>query len=474
MGQQQRGLGYIRVSKAREEMISPELQQAAIEDWCRRSGIILTDTIIDLDASGRNFARAGIQQVIERIEAREADVVVVWKWSRFGRNVRDCLVNIDRLEAAGGQLRAATEDFDDSPVGKFGRGQFLLMAEFESARIGQQWREAQARRVRQGLPANGRERYGYRYDRGSRSYSIDPETGPVLAEIYARYVAGESVNHICQWLNRESVPTSSKSGAWYQTAIHTMLDSGFGAGLILYEGQHHPGAHEPVIDHEMWEAYQRARRKRRERARRHINPTHPYAGLIFCGACGRAAIRDGKREGAQLRCGQAGPAVGQRCAEPAYITVAAVDRAVAGWLEGLAQEISAAAEIRRQARSGSSRARRDAVRLAREVTRLQEALTRLSRQVAEGIIPVEAYAATRDGLLADIESKGRALAAAQEEQAALAAPLPRLAADLTRDWDRLDDLGKREILAALLRRILIYRRGHEPRVVLEPIWESPV
>lgn len=483
---QRRAIGYVRVSKAREDMISPELQHAAIADWCVRNDVALIDTITDLDATGRNFARAGIQRVVERVVAGEADVVVVWKWSRFGRNVRDCLINIDRLEVAGGRLVAATEDFDDSPVGRFGRGQFLLMAEFESARIGQQWKEAQARRIRQGLPNTGRSRYGYRYDPNSKTYEPDPVTGPIVADCYRRYVGGESFSAIAASLNESGVP-SAEGRTWHASRLQRLMDRGFAAGYVWYGGQHHAGSHEPLIDDALWRAYARTRRRRARMAARTITPTHPYSGLLRCRACGGALTRDKVTETAapdgrtvypRFVCVRRSDKSTPACPAPTSISVRVVDDIVARWLTGVSGEVSAAADVRKQARTGRTQARRDAARLAREVTRLEEALTRLSRQVAEGVIPVEAFTPTRDAILADLAVATRAAEAAAEAETALAAPeaLPRVAADLSRDWASLDVLGRREILAALVRRITVRPPGVEdglPRVDIEAVWEPP-
>lgn len=95
-------LGYIRVSTWKEEKISPELQESALREWARRTGRRLIEPlIIDLDATGRNFKRK-IMGAIERVEASEARGVVVWRYSRFGRNRTGNAVNLARLEAAGG------------------------------------------------------------------------------------------------------------------------------------------------------------------------------------------------------------------------------------------------------------------------------------------------------------------------------------------------------------------------------------
>lgn len=467
-----RALGYVRVSKAREEMISPELQITAIEDWCGRNGAVLVDTISDLDATGRNFARAGVNRAIKSVEDGDADLIVVWKWSRFGRNVRDCLVNIDRVEVAGGKVVAATEEFDDSPVGRFGRGQFLLMAEFESARIGEQWKEAKQRRLRQGLPQDGNPRYGYIYDKAAKTYTPDPETGPLLASFYLRYISGEPLTGIVDALNRQGVPGPT-GGQWWQTPLTKMLDSGFGAGLIRSGDQFHPGVHEPVIDRDTWEAYLRARRRRAQRPPRHHSPSHPFAGIVFCRTCGGPLVRDGQRTVSALRCNaiRGRPNV---CPQPAWITVATLETEVLAWLRTISDPINAKAEVTASQRKARTTNRADLKKVAREINRLETALSRLTRQVAEGLVPASTYRATRDSIQADIAAQAALLQELEDEMEALARPAPRLALDLVRDWPRLDDLGKREVLAALVRRITVRPRWQQrdtPRVLLEPVWE---
>jgi Site-specific recombinases, DNA invertase Pin homologs len=472
MGTAGRAIGYVRVSKAREEMISPELQETAIQDWCARNNAHLLDVIADLDSTGRNFGRAGIQAAIGRVEDGDADLIVVWKWSRFGRNTRDSLVNIDRVEVAGGRVVAATEDFDDSPVGRFGRGQFLLMAQFESERIGEQWREAKARRVRMGLPPDGRGRFGYTYTDGA--YLPDPATAPLLAGLYRRYTAGEPMVRIVDDLNRRGVPGPT-GGAWWQTPLANLLDSGWGAGLILHRGQHFPGAHPPVITPAEWSAYQRARRQRAKVAPRHHSPSHPFTGLAKCGSCGRPLVRDGKRStsvvGCAWRSGRPDP-----CPQRAWITVRLLDAEVVKWLAGVADEIDSAARAKAMTRRQRTADRAEVRRLAREVTRLETALARLTRQVAEGLVPAEAYVLGRDGLLRDLAARREALQVAEDACARAEVPTPGVVAGLLEDWPRMDDAGKRAVLGALVREIVVGpRRGHagERRVWVTPAWSFP-
>lgn len=117
----------------------------------------------------------------------------------------------------------------------------------------------------------------------AKRYTPDPVTGPILATLYDRYIAGESFNQIANSLNREGIP-SQTGRLWWVASLIITLDSGFAAGYVKAYGGLQPGAHEPVITPEVWQAYQRKRRHRRRMPARTIAAAHPYAGLVRCGA----------------------------------------------------------------------------------------------------------------------------------------------------------------------------------------------
>ena len=237
-----RAVAYIRVSKERDGMISPELQLASIEQHCERLGYVVVETITDLDLTGRFWKRRQVERAIGLIEAGEADVLVVWKVSRVSRNRKDWAIAVDRVEGVGGRMESATEPMDTTTSsGRFARGMLAELAAFESERIGEQWKETHERRVRQGLPANGKPRFGYQYDKAT-GFTPDPVTGPVLREMYERYLSGQSVYSLVKFLN--DGPTRpvtgygvSKDGLWSARTIRRILDQGFGAGYITRHGE---------------------------------------------------------------------------------------------------------------------------------------------------------------------------------------------------------------------------------------------
>src|SRR5690348_7596899 len=76
-----RALGLVRVSKARDDMISPELQRTAIEDHAARRGHRIVAWMEGLDESAsreRSKWWKRLDEVIALVEAHEIDVVLVW------------------------------------------------------------------------------------------------------------------------------------------------------------------------------------------------------------------------------------------------------------------------------------------------------------------------------------------------------------------------------------------------------------
>lgn len=289
-----RAVAYVRVSMEREDMISPQLQMKAVAEYCDLRGYRIVRVIEDLDLSGRFWTTRQVDQAIEMLEHDEADVVVVWRWSRVSRNRLDWAVALGRVDAAGGRLESASESFDTSTAtGKFARGMLAEFAAFESDRIADVWREVRDRRVSLGLAPWGHEQFGYK--RSGGGYVVDKKTGPILHELYRRYTDGQSFDTLSKWLARHRVRAANSTRTdtrWGAQTLRLTMDKGFGAGLITVGDESFPGAHEPILSQVEWDAFLARRQTTRQQPR--IGPGDSLlAGLVQC-SCGRAmGLRQG-------------------------------------------------------------------------------------------------------------------------------------------------------------------------------------
>jgi site-specific DNA recombinase len=434
-----RAVAYIRVSQAREDMISPELQILAITDYCKRRGYNIVRTIEDLDLSGRFWDHRQVEQAITMLEHHQADILVVWRWSRVARNRLDWALAVNRVETVGGRLESATEGFDTSTAtGRFARGMLAEFAAFESDRMGDIWREVRDRRARMGLNPTGLEQFGYRKIGGR--FLPDRRTGPVIVKLYQRYIDGESFRSLARWLNRRHYTTArprKPDAHWEHSTVSNIMDRGFAAGLIITDGTFLPGAHQALITPEEWQAY----RARRDATRWHYRSHEDTAlldGMLHC-VCGHAmkpeeASAAGK---AKYRCRPHNTA-----AKATTVLQERVDRLVHEWLVDLATD----PELGERARQHSYERSRQALLAARHLAKMICADSRrpVPDDTRMALVRAEAAAPWRDPV--------------------------ELAQSLCQDWGFLDTRHRRDRLTLLTDGVVVDNRYSFPVVTVSTAW----
>jgi DNA invertase Pin-like site-specific DNA recombinase len=269
-----------------EDLTSPELQEHVVRNYCQRRGYEPLEWLCDVDLSGRSWSRRQTERAVRMIETHEADVIVVPRWSRFTRNLRDYVMHTARVEAAGGRVESALEETDPATAaGLLQRDLFAILAQWESRKIGEQWRETHQRRIREGLPHRMAPRMGYRIVSGR--YRRHPTEGPVVAELYDRYLDGTGMVALTHWLAGQGVMSPRTGQRWSGRGLQLYMASGFAAGLLHVGQGHLPGAHTPLIAERVWKGYNRARVERWEGSTLRMGAAPAgLQGLVFCGSCG--------------------------------------------------------------------------------------------------------------------------------------------------------------------------------------------
>ncbi|QCX77638.1 hypothetical protein C9F11_20015 [Streptomyces sp. YIM 121038] len=510
-------IAYIRVSTWKEEKISPELQREAISQWARRTGRRIIAWVEDLDVSGRHFKRK-ITKCIERSEAGEARGVAVWRYSRFGRDRTGNQYWLARLEKAGGDLESATEPVDaTTAVGRFQRGMILEFGAYESDRAGEQWREThEHRKYKLGLPAQGRRRFGYIWHRrrvpdatepeGFRLqkewYEVDLAVGPTVADLYRAYVDGAGFSVLCGALNRAGHCTT-QGRPWQTETLARFMDSGFAAGLLRV---HNPecrcrkadghcrnrvyiqGAHEELIDFDLWQSYQQRRKEVAATAPRSREGIYELTGLVKCAGCrlgtslNTARREEGNVPGFSYRCSLRAKSGATAC-PGILIQRLDVEKEVFEWLKTKAADgIDAAPPTEteppkhdstaEQANNITARARAQA-----EVDKQRQALARLR---ADRAANPEDFGPGEYEEAADLIRKERATAQALLDSIPEAEPIRDrkefvpLIVGTVAEWKTLATRERNMMLRKLIRRVAITRNGpgtENHKVEIHPLWE---
>lgn len=447
-----RAVLYLRQSVFRDDSISIEMQETAGRDYCDRMGYTVVKVEADQGLSGRKWDnRPAVKRVIDMIEASEADVIILWKWSRLSRSRRDWVLAADRVDVAGGRIESATEPIDTATAsGRFARGVMTEYAAFQSEQIGEQWEEVRQRRLRLGLPTSGRLPWGWR--RTDTGIEPEPEQSPYVVEMYRMYLSGSGAASISRWLNSKAIP-SPNGGIWNRVRPFTVMDSPIHVGMVPYRGEVFEGHHDGIIDLATWEAYQSMRKVRRVSGAKPRQSTYLLSGLVRC-ACGfrmqgKGAVTGGIWYGGYI-CTSMDPGHGHN-----YVSAKKLEPLVQTWLEGLAGELDEAVDLAPRVENEAN-----LERLLAEQNAQQRRIDKLTSLYVDDKVSDASYAATR----AEVEGRQRELRDQISEVKTLLAGVPDVSRDLVRDmardWDDFDAIGRREVLGSVLQTVLLDLDAH--------------
>ncbi len=122
VGYEPRLIGYARVSTDEQDL---RMQTEAL----LRAGVN-KDNIWTDKKSGKNLDLRGLDAAL--LDARSGDVLVVWRFDRLSRSLRDLLDLFQRLKGDGIQLRSLHEQLDTTtPMGQLMFQMAGMLAEFE-------------------------------------------------------------------------------------------------------------------------------------------------------------------------------------------------------------------------------------------------------------------------------------------------------------------------------------------------------
>ena len=136
---------YARISTLNHGQ-DPEVQLRELRDYCQRRGFTITNEYVDKGISGSREKRPALDKLLADCRKRLVDAVVVYRYDRFARSLRQLVNALEEFRALGVEFVSLHEGVDTStPNGRLVFGIFASIAEFE--------RELTRDRVRSGLAA---------------------------------------------------------------------------------------------------------------------------------------------------------------------------------------------------------------------------------------------------------------------------------------------------------------------------------
>lgn len=333
--------GYVRLSvedsgkpgadtmNAQKELLEKYIASQADMQLCR--------LYCDNGRTGTNFQRPAFNRLMDDVRGGKIDCIVVKDLSRFGRNYIETGNYLEQVfPFLDVRFVAVNDNFDTLTAERSQDGYIVplknIINEAYSKDISRKSSSALAVKQRAGEFIGNWAAYGYRKcARDKHRMEPNPDTAPIVQDIFRWRLGGTSYNKIAKRLNDNGVITPSQylykiglikterfnKGKWTTSVIRNILSNPVYLGHTvqgrkksgLCQGQKQrrvqksdwvivENTHAPLIDQETFEAVQ-AMLEQANKAYKanlgkhdHLGTTpNILRGLIFCADCGRPLVR---------------------------------------------------------------------------------------------------------------------------------------------------------------------------------------
>ena len=300
---------YVRVSTQEQakEGYSIDEQLDRLRKYCEAHDWKLTKEYADPGYSGAKLERPAITQLIRDVQEGKISRVFVYKLDRLSRSQKDTLYLIEDIFLSNDtDFISMTENFDTStPFGKAMIGILSVFAQLEREQIKERMSMGKVGRAKEGRwIGTHKPPIGYRYIDGE--LVVDPYEAEIVRIIFQRYVDGEGVMAISNYLKEKGMKSSY--GELTKATIYFILHNTVYIGMVKYSGVDYPGKHEAIIDQVLFNKVQERFEKNKNNPRfannmNNFSACSRYTGLFRC-TCGchmRVTYGNKRKDGTRLK-----------------------------------------------------------------------------------------------------------------------------------------------------------------------------
>lgn len=383
---------YPRKSKANDNSQSMEQQIADCQSYIEQN---YPDANIfvyggDYALTGHTTTkRKDFQRMMEDVRAKRIQLVVIMRYDRIARNMRDFCNLFHDMEQNGCNLVSVSQQIDTStPYGKNFMYQMAAMAELEWAIISERYKDTAKYKREHGYAYTGRVSYGYKIEKqadGFKRVVKNPDKNPMI--IFDHYRKTRNKSKTVEYIRENYDPKFTYD------ILRKMLESDMYLGKV--DGN--DNFCEPYLTEQELEELRNIKIVKATKNRR----TYLFSKLIKCPECGRhfdaTSMNQGKSKG--YRCGYYRHI---RVHKDIYLTEWMMEQKMLACLEPILDDKIIKASICRKKKNKSS-------------TGLSQSLTaqleRLNYLFEKGRISVEDY----EQKYSEVEQKIAQLKAEQEQ-----------------------------------------------------------
>lgn len=247
--------------------------------------------------SGGSLERPALQQLLEDIDARRIDCVVVYKVDRLSRSLLDFARLMDRFDQGSVSFVSVTQQFNTTTsLGRLTLNILLSFAQFERELISERTRDKMSAARRKGKWVGGVPLLGYDVHPAGGRLVVNEKEAERVRAIFDLYCELRSLPKVVtelakrRWTTKSYTSTSKIHHAgqpFHQKSLLFHLTHAIYVGKVEYKGETFDGEHAAIVDRQVWEEV-----NQELRAKRRVEPNAKWtrqsallSGLLYCGSC---------------------------------------------------------------------------------------------------------------------------------------------------------------------------------------------
>ena len=288
-----------------------EACEAYIASQKHESWELLPDYYDDGGISGGHLGRPALQRLMQDVDQKRVDQIVVYKIDRLTRSLADFAKLVDRLVAAETSFVSVTQSFNTATsMGRLTLNMLLSFAQFEREVTAERIRDKIAASKRKGMWMGGSVPLGYQPD--GRTLKIDETEAETIRTLYDLYLEHRTLRDVKEQAEYLDLRSRRRERAGGRISGRTHFDRGHlqhilsnpvYAGRIRHKQQVYEGQHPAIIDPAVWDKVQdmlqsgaAVARGSRQKATR-----SPLAGKLFDESGDRLTPSHSRKNGKRLR-----------------------------------------------------------------------------------------------------------------------------------------------------------------------------
>src|SRR5574340_751128 len=260
----------------------------------------LPDLYDDGGYTGGNMDRPALQRLIDDINRRAIDCVVVYKVDRLSRSLLDFAKLMELFDKRGVSFVSVTQQFNTTnSLGRLTLNILLSFAQFEREIISERTRDKLSAARRKGKWIGGHPMLGYDIDPKGGRILVNADEAQHVRTMYDLYLKLGTLNAVWeevgrrdwrskQWTTEAGVTRGGKPIS--KSGLYGILTHALYNGMVDHKGILYPGEHERIVEQKVWDRVQEGLREN-GRTNGAVVKNRDGAllrGVLFCRHCGTA------------------------------------------------------------------------------------------------------------------------------------------------------------------------------------------